>query len=166
MEDKIPQSAIDSIAQHINQRNNKQYNIPVVGTATNPETPQIFEIIPFEQIDNTDLQFFAVDGSSNSHSFYNGVSIGLYRGGYICFQLGKQVRMNNYDDPVILGQAYTPINILITCDEHLFSIYDELLTLPPVKSFMEFLKASPEEVFPYNRELVCSTTSTLLSFCQ
>ncbi len=74
--------------------------------------------------------------------------------------------MNNHDDPVILGQAYTPINILITCDEHLFSIYDELLTLTPVKSFMEFLKASPEEVFPYNRELICSTTSTLLSFCQ
>ena len=166
MEDKIPQSAIDSIAQHINQRNNKQYNIPAVGTASNPETPQIFEIMPFEQIDNTDSKFYAVDGSSNSHSFYNGVSIGLYRGGYICFQSGKQIRMNNHDDPVILGQAYTPINILITCDEHLFSIYDELLTLPPVKSFMEFLGALPEEVFPYNRELICSTTSTLLSFCQ
>ena len=162
----IPQSAIDSIAQHINQRNNKQYNIPIVGTTSNSETPQIFEIMPFEQIDNTDLQFYAVDGSSNSHSFYNGVSIGLYRGGYICFQFGKQVRMNNHDDPVILGQAYTPHNILITCDEHLFSIYDELLFLPPVNNFMEFLGATPEEIFPYNREVVCSTTSTLLSFCQ
>ena len=40
MEDKIPQNAIDSIAQHINQRNNKQYNIPIVGTASNPETPR------------------------------------------------------------------------------------------------------------------------------
>ncbi len=166
MEDKIPQSAIDSIAQHINQRNNKQYNIPIVGTASNPETPQIFEIIPFEQIDNTDSKFYAVDGSSNSHSFYNGVSIGLYRGGYICFQSGKQVRMNNHDDPVILGQSYTPINILITCDEHLFSIYDELLTLPPVKSFMEFLGATPEKVFSYKREVICSTTSNVLSFCQ
>ena len=77
MEDKIPQTAIDSIAQHINQRNNKQYNIPIVGTTSNPETPQIFEILPFEQIDNIDLQFYAVDGSSNSHSFYNRVSIGL-----------------------------------------------------------------------------------------
>ncbi|GAI85434.1 unnamed protein product, partial [marine sediment metagenome] len=85
MEDKIPQSAIDSIAQHINQRNNKQYNISIVGgTTSNPETPQIFEIMPFEQIDKTDTAFYAVDGSSNSHSFYNGVSIGLYRGGYIC----------------------------------------------------------------------------------
>ena len=60
MEDKIPQSAIDSIAQHINQRNNKQYNIPIVGTASNPETPQIFEIMPFEQIDNTGTKFYAV----------------------------------------------------------------------------------------------------------
>ncbi len=166
MEDKIPQSAIDSIARHINQRNNKQYNIPVVGTASNPETPQIFEIMPFEQIDNTDSKFYAVDGSSNSHSFYNGVSIGLYRGGYTCFQLGKQIRMNNHDDPVILGKSYTPQNILITCEEHLFAIYDELLSLPPVRTFIEFLQANPEEVFPFNRDLICSTTSKLLSFCQ
>jgi len=166
MEDKIPQSAIDSVAQHINQRNNKQYNIPIVGTASNPETPQIFEIMPFEQIDNADLQFYAVDGSNNSHSFYNGVSIGLYRGGYICFRSGKQVRMNNHDDPVILGKSYTPQNILITCEEHLFAIYDELLSLPPVRTFIEFLQASPEDVFPYNKKAICSTTSYLLSFCQ
>jgi len=166
MEDKIPQTAIDSIAQHIQQRNNKQYYIPIVGDNSNSENPQYFEIIPFEQMDKTDTNFYAVDGSSNSHSFYNGVSIGLYRGGYICFQLGKQIRMNNHDDPVILGKSYTPQNILITCEEHLFSIYDELLTLPPVKYFMDFLQANPEEVFPFNRDLICSTTSKLLSFCQ
>ena len=166
MEFKIPQNAIDSIAQHINQRTNKQYNIPIVGSASNPETPQIFEIIPFDQIDKADLKFYAIDGSSNSHSFYNGVTVGLYRGGYICFHEGKQIRLNNHSDPVILGQAYTPQNILITCDEHLFSIYDELLNLPPVKKFMEFLGASPEKVFPYDREAICKTNSTLLSFCQ
>jgi len=116
MEDIVPQSAIDSVAQHINQRTNKQYSIPTVGDTTNPETPQIFEIIPFDEIDKTDSKFYAVDGSSNSHSFYNGVSIGLYRVGYICFHLGKQVRMNSNNDPVILGQSYTPQNILITCD--------------------------------------------------
>jgi len=32
MEDKISQIAIDSIAEHINQRNNIQYSIPIVGT--------------------------------------------------------------------------------------------------------------------------------------
>ncbi len=166
MEDIIPQNAIDSIAQHINQRTNKQYNIPIVGDTSNPEAPQYFEIIPFDQIDNSDLNFYAVDGSSNSHSFYNGVTVGLYRAGYVCFHEGKQIRLNNHNDPVILGQAYTPQNILITCDEHLFSIYDELLSLPPVKKFMEFLGASPKDVFSFNRDLICYTTSKLLSFCQ
>ena len=168
MEDLIPQQAIDSVAQYINQRNNKQYNIPTVGNDTNIETPQIFEIIPFDQIDNTDLKFFAIDGSNNNHSFYNGVTIGLYRGGYVCFHSGKQIRLNNLNDPVILGQSYTPLNILITCDQHLFSIYDELLTLPPVKRFLEFLQTPPDldKIFPYKREAVCTTTSTLLSFCQ
>ncbi len=166
MEDLIPQEAIDSVAQHINLRNNKQYNIPTIGNEANTETPQIFEIIPFEQIDKTELKFYAVDGSNNNHSFYNGVTIGLYRGGYVCFHLGKQIRLNNHNDPVVLGQSYTPLNILVTCDQHLFSIYDELLTLPTVKRFLEFLQASPDQVFPYKREVICTTTSTLLSFCQ
>lgn len=166
MEDIIPQTAIDSIAQHINQRTNKQYNIPIVEDTSNSENPQYFEIIPFDQIDNTDLSFYAIDGSSNSHSFYNGVTVGLYRAGYVCFHEGKQIRLNNHDDPVILGQAYTPQNILITCDEHLFSMYDELLSLPPVKKFMEFLGVSPDHVFPIDREHQCRTTSDLLSFCQ
>lgn len=166
MKDKIPQQAIDAIAQHINQRNNKQYGIPVKGEEANPETPQIFEIIPFDKIDEKDLRVFAIDGSKNSHSFYNGVSIGLYRGGYVCFQSGKQLRMNDHDDPVILGKSYAPENILITCDDHLFAIYDELLSLAPVKNFIDFLKAKPEEVFSYKRDVVCSSLSVLLSFCQ
>lgn len=166
MEEKIPQSAIDLIAQHINQRNNKSYGIPVLGIPSNPETPQVFEIIPFDRIDNSDEHFYAIDGSYNSHSFYNGVSLGLYRCGYICFRSGKQLRMNNNDDPVIFGQTYTPHNILITCDEHLFAIYDELLSLSPVENFMNFLGSEPEDVFPYDRDLICSSTSKLLSFCQ
>lgn len=166
MSDRISQTAIDSVAQHINQRDNKQYGIPVVGTSDNCETPQVYEIIPFDQIDDADLRAYAVDGSKNSHSFYNGVSIGLYRAGYVCYESGKPVRMNSLDDPVILGQAYTPENILITCDEHLFAIYDELLGLPTVERFIGFLDAKPEKVFPYNREVVCSSISTLLSFCQ
>lgn len=166
MEDKIPQSAIDSVAQHINQRNNKQYGIPTIGMPSNIETPQIFEIIPFDDIDKSNLKVYAVDGSKNSHSFYNGVSIGLYRGGYVCFHSGKQIRMNGHDDPIILGKSYVPQNILVTCEEHLFAIYDELLVLPPVEKFLKFLEAKPDEIFPYNRELVCSSLSTLLSFCQ
>lgn len=166
MGDTIPQSAIDSVAQHINTSNNKHYGIPVIGTSDNCETPQIFEIIPFDQIDDGCSRAYAIDGSKNSHSFYNGVSIGLYRAGYVCYQSGRQVRMNNLDDPVILGQSYTPENILITSDDHLYAIYDELLTLSPVQRFITFLDAKPEVVFPYTREAVCTSLSTLLSFCQ
>lgn len=166
MEDKISQSVIDSIAQHINQRNNTQYGIPIVGIPSNPETPQIFEIIPFDQIDNADLRVYAIDGSKNSHSFYNGISIGLYRGGYVCFQAGKQIRLNDLDDPVILGKAYTPKNILITCEEHLYAIYDELLTLEPVKRFIDFFESESKDIFPYNKDIICQSISTLLSFCQ
>jgi hypothetical protein len=166
VEFKIPQEAIDSIAKHINDRNNKQYNIPVVGNDNNIETPQIFEIIPFNEIDNSNLRIFAVDGSKNSHSFYNGVSIGLYRAGYVCFEHGKQIRMNEYDDPIILGKAYSPKNILVTCEEHLNAIYDELLSLSPVEKFIKFLDDSAENIFSYKKDILCQSLTTLLDFCQ
>lgn len=166
MDFKIPQEAIDSIAKHINERNNKSYGIPVVGNDANLETPQIFEILPFDQIDDANIRFFAVDGSKNSHSFYNGISIGLYRAGYICFEHGKQLRLNELDDPVILGRSYSPINILITCDEHLSAIYEELLNLPPVKAFINFMDDPVDVIFAYNKDTLCRSLSTLLDFCQ
>lgn len=166
MEDKIPQDAINVIAEHINKRTTKNYGIPVIGNASNIETPQIFEIIPFDKIDDSQSTVFAIDGSQNSHSFYNGVSIGLYRGGYVAFHSGKQVRLNNGTDPVILGKSYTPKNILITCRDHLYAIYDELLTLPPVADFIKFLREKPENIFPYSRETICQSLSTVLGFCQ
>jgi len=166
-EDKIPQTAIDAVAHHINQRNNKQYTIPIITIEGNPETPHYFEIIPFEDIDNSSGCVYAIDGSHNSQTFYNGLSIALYRGGYVCFQSGKQKRVNEIDDPVILGKSYTPQNILISCEDHLYAIYDELLQLSPVKEFIDFLGDSPDEIFPYSREtIVTASTSTLLSFCQ
>ncbi len=66
---EIPDDAIEIVARHINKRNNTNYNIPVVGNPDNIETPQIFEIISFEQIDNSDRKFYAVDGSYNSEHF-------------------------------------------------------------------------------------------------
>lgn len=166
MDFKIPQEAIDTIAKHINERNNKSYSIPTVGTDTNIETPQIFEIISFDEIDKTDIRVFAVDGSKNSHSFYNGVCIGLYRAGYVCFDHGKQIRLNDLDDPVILGKSYSPINILVTCDEHLSAIYDELLNLAPVKAFLHFLSDPVSDIFAYNKDVLCRSLSTLQDFCQ
>ena len=61
----IPDNAIDLVANHINKRCNKNYSIPVVGNPNNPETPQIFEIIPFDEIDKNDRNFYAIDGSYN-----------------------------------------------------------------------------------------------------
>lgn len=163
---EIPDSAIELVAKHINTRSNKNYGIPVIGHEENIETPQIFEIIPFDQIDDSDRRFYAIDGSYNSEQFYNGLCIAIYAAGYICFHRGQQIRMNSLDDPVILGKAYYPQNILITHQDHLIAIYDEFLTLEPVKGLFDFLNESPEEVFPYKKEQICTNLSTLLGFCQ
>ena len=57
---EIPQEAIDAVARHINERDNKPTNIPIITIDGNTETPHYFEILPFDQIDNTDIKFFAV----------------------------------------------------------------------------------------------------------
>jgi len=168
---EIPDGAIEQVAKHINIRSNKNYHIPVIGNMDNVETPQVFEILPFDQIDNSASCFFAIDGSYNSQQFYNGLSIGIYTAGYICYQAGKQVRVNSIDDPIILGKAYYPDNILITNEEHLEAIYDELFTLPPVKRLFDFwakrgLDISHKDVFPIEKDKICVNLSTLLGFCQ
>jgi len=165
-QETIPDNAVNLVAHHINERSNKNYSIPVIGNPNNSETPQIFEIIPFDKIDKTDRRFYAIDGSYNSQQFYNGVSIGIYNAGYICYKGGKQIRMNDIDDPIILGKAYYPQNILITNEEHLFAIYDELLNLEPIKNMIGFFHDSTDNVFPYKKTVVCSNLSTLLSFAQ
>ncbi len=163
---EIPDSAIETVAQHINSRSNKNYGINPIGNEANIETPQVFEILPFDEIDKTERRFYAIDGSYNMEQFYNGLAIAVYTAGYICFYHGQQVRMNSLDDPVILGQAYYPQNILVTNEDHLLAIYDEFLTLAPVKRLLEFFSKDASEVFPYKKEQVCVNLSTLLSFCQ
>jgi len=68
----IPNNAVELVANYINKRINKPSSIPVIGDPDNPETPQIFEIIPFDKIDKTDRSFYAIDGSYNSQRFYRG----------------------------------------------------------------------------------------------
>jgi hypothetical protein len=126
----------------------------------------VFEILPFDQIDNSDRRFYAIDGSYNTEEFYNGLAIAVYTAGYVCYHRGQQVRMNSEDDPVILGQAYYPQNILITNENHLLAIYDELLSFTPVKRLLEFFGDGPPDVFPLKKQIVCANLSTLLSFCQ
>lgn len=163
---EIPDSAIETVAQHINTRSNKNYGVSPIGNEENIETPQVFEILPFDEIDMSDRRFYAIDGSYNTEQFYNGLAIAVYTAGYICFHRGQQIRMNALDDPLILGQAYYPQNILVTNEEHLLAIYDEFLSFKPVKRLLEFFAKDPSEVFPYKKEQVCINLSTLLSFCQ
>jgi hypothetical protein len=163
---EIPDSAIEAVAREINKKSNQSYPIPIVGIPENTETPQYFEILPFDQIDNTDRRFYAIDGSYNSQEFYNGLAIAIYTAGYICYHHGKQVRMNLGDDPVILGQAYYPENILVTNEEHYGAMYDELLSLPAVKKLLDFWGDKLENIFPWKKDQICGNLSSLLGFCQ
>jgi len=45
-------------------------------------------------------------------------------------------------------------------------MYDELLSLPPVKKLLDFWNDSLENVFPWKKDQICSNLSTLLGFCQ
>jgi len=163
---EIPNNAIEAVARHINRRSNRNYGINPIGEEENIETPQIFEIVPFTEIDDTDKRFYAIDGSYNSEQFYNGLAIAIYTAGYLCYHHGRQVRMNSLDDPVLLGQAYYPENILVTNQTHLSAMYDELLSLKPVKRLLEFWSDTPANIFPIEKETICVNLSTLLYFCQ
>ena len=163
---EIPDETIERIAKHINERNNKPSKIPIITIGEESETPHYFEIIPFDQIDTSISKYFAIDGSYNSKEFYNGLSIGIYTAGYVCFHKGKQIRLNELEDPIILGKSYYPENILITNDEHKDAIFNELLSLEPVKQLLKFFEDDIENVFGFSREIICISLSKLLSFCQ
>ena len=161
---EIPDGTIESVARHINERNNRPSKIPIITIDGETETPHYFEIIPFDQIDKSKAKYFAIDGSYNSQEFYNGLCIAVYRVGYICYHEGKQIRLNDLNDPIILGKAYDPQNILITNDEHKEAVYDELIELDPVKNLLDFFGS--KEVFGFGKDIICSSLSKLLSFCQ
>lgn len=167
---EIPDSTIDIIAEHINETSNKPARVPIITVDNDVNTPHYFEIVPFNEIDNSSKRYFAIDGSYNSQEFYNGIYIGLYTAGYICFQNGKQIRLNDLDDPVILGKSYFPQNILITNDTHRDAIFDELLTLAPVEKLISFFGESDvNNIWGLGKEtkqIICLSVSKLLAFCQ
>ncbi len=165
-EESIPESAIDLVAKYLHTRSTTNYSIPIVGSPDNLETPQVFEIMPFTQIDSVEPRFYAIDGSYNAYNFYNGLAVGIYRAGYICFKNGKPVRMNSSTDPVILGKTYTPTQVLMTSELDLEAIYDECLDQSPLKRLLEFFGAPAQDVFPYSKDVICSSPSNLLRFCQ
>jgi len=163
---EIPAQAIEKVAEEIRRRTSKDYKIPVVGTPDNVETPQIFEILPFDQIDTLDTKFFAVDGSHNFHTFYNGLTVALYRAGYVCFYQGHQLRLAENEDPLALGRIHQGSRMLILSPAHADGMYDELLNLPPVVELLKFFGEPAADVFGYGKEQVVVSVSTLLSFAQ
>ena len=126
---EIPEDVISATAAQIHAKTNKDYQIPVVGVPENLETPQVFEIMPFEQIDQQTTKFYAIDGSRNSHTFYNGVSLCFYQAGYVCFQNGRQLRLNSTDDPIVSARFSTGIICSSLARRTLSDIYDECLGL-------------------------------------
>lgn len=164
---EISENTIDAIAEHINKRVSQQARISVVSDESSTTSPQYFEIVPFDQIDHSESKVFAIDGSYNSQEFYNGISVGLYTAGYICYHKGKQIRLNDTDDPVILGKSYYPKNILITNESHRYAVFDELLELEPVKEMLTFFtEKNLNSIWGFNKNAICSSISKLLSFCQ
>lgn len=169
---EIPEDAIVEVANAINSKVNKTKTL--ISPVTNEgdcRTPQYYEITPFQEIDNSDRKFFAIDGSYNFQEFYNGVCIGVYTAGYIAYHHGKQIKLNDYDDPVINGKTYFPSKLMITSDIDREDIFDELLTLEPVKQFLDFL-GNPTDWSGWAKDMegakktVCKNSSTLFSFCQ
>lgn len=164
---EISENTIDAIAEHINKRVRQTPKVSVISDENSTTSPQYFEIIPFNQIDAFTNKVFAIDGSYNSQEFYNGISVGLYTAGYICHEKGKQIRVNNLEDPIILGKSYYPQNILITNEQDRHAVFDELLELEPVKKLLTFFaEKNTDTVWSFKKDLVCSSISKLLSFCQ
>ena len=119
----IPDNVIAGVAAEIHARTTRDYQIPVVGVTGNIETPQIFEIMPFDEIDSTNTRFYAIDGSRNSHSFYNGISLCFYQAGYVCFHRGCQQRLNTSDDPVVLGKLFHGNKMLVLSESKVAQRY-------------------------------------------
>jgi hypothetical protein len=169
---EIPENAIVEVANAINNKVNKTPNLTSpVSVGDDCRTPQYFEIIPFGEIDNSDRNFFAIDGSYNYQEFYNGVCIGVYTAGYIGYNHGRQIKLNDNDDPVINGKTYFPNKLMITSDTDREDIFDELLTLEPVKKFLDFL-GNPTDWCSWAsdlqkaKETITKNPSSLFSFCQ
>jgi hypothetical protein len=168
---EVSEDTINIIAQHINERANRPSTFPIITISGQTETPHYYEIIPFNEIDNSQITFFAIDGSYNSQEFYNGLTIGIYTAGYVGFNNGKQIRLNDTDDPLILGKGYYPDNILITNDDHKSAVFDELLELKPVKNLFNncFEEKDYNKIWGWGenaKETITSNISSLFSFCQ
>lgn len=166
----VTDEMIRIIAGSINARVNKSSTVQTNQVEGDSRSPNYFEIIPFDKIDESDTKFFAIDGSYVSQDFQNGVGVSIYSAGYVCFQGGRQVRLNDTDDILDLGRKIIPNNILITNDNDKKAILQELINLESVRKFIEFCEVSDvNEIWGLGSktfDLIITSTSKLLSFCQ
>jgi len=56
--------------------------------------------------------------------------------------------------------------MLVLSEEDLSDIYEEFLSLSPVVALLGFFEDDPEEIFPYSKDIVTTSASNLLGFCQ
>lgn len=164
--ERINEDVINKVAKFISYQTNKPSTVPIIWDPQYSENPHYFEIIDFKIIDASNITFFAIDWSYNSQEFINGVSIWVYSAWYIWYNRWKQLRLNLLDDPIILWKSYFPENILITNENDLLKIYEELLNIDPVKKFLDFLGWKVENIFAYKKDLICNNINNLLSFSQ
>ncbi len=90
---EISEDAIIEVANLINTKLNRTPNVHPQTVENDSGTPQYFEIVPFDEIDESDRTFFAIDGSYNFQEFFNGVCIGVYTAGYVAYHKGSRVRV-------------------------------------------------------------------------
>lgn len=163
----ISDEVISKLAQFINDNHNKPYrNISISTVPNNSESPQYYEPVPFNRIDASEKKYYAIDGSYNHQEFGNGLHIGLYCAGYVCFHKGQEVKLDNSDNPLSHGIKYLPNNVLNTCDNELEYILEEFLELKPIRNFLDFLEGSFEDICSWNKDILLSSFSKLLSICQ
>ena len=163
----ISDNTIDAIAEHINKKISQPARVTITTIENDSTSPHYYEIVSFDEIDKSKHKYFAIDGSYNSQEFYNGIHIGLYTAGYLCFHKGKQIRLNENDDPLTLGKSYFPNKILITNNQHRQEIFNELLELKPIKNMVSFFnEPDTDNIWGLQKEAILTSVSKLLSFCQ
>lgn len=162
----ISDEVISELAKFINAKNNTPYHISINTVENNATTPHYYEPIPFTNIDSSNRKYYAIDGSYNSQEFGNGLHIGLYCAGYVCFHKGKEIKLNNSNNPLLNGIKYLPNNVISTCDNDFKYILEEFLELQPIKNFLSFLGDSFDNICVWSEDILCSSFSKLLSTCQ
>lgn len=165
----VSDETISQAGTCISDRSSINHSIPIRGNQQNLNAPHYFPTIPFAKIDESSTRFYAIDGSTSEVQFYNGLYLGLYAAGYVCYRHGQRIAIGDDDDPMEPGRAYGPPHILVTRDSDLALMYNEFLELKPVQRLCAFCmeRGIPrDEVFSYQPEPLQSSLSRLLPFCQ